>query len=1354
MNYDMRNKLTFNVSSLGSCPFLFSFLLAFQITFSQNILDYQIISDTDESLVIEYTPVLIKVDSIKYGEHTLLSFLFLNTTYEEPRPGEPQIPVRVFPVALRSFDGNSLYVVDVSFVEYHDIKIKPFPNLISEKFSGVEDTISYKKVFVFSDTYSKENYLPEKVAEIGEIGLLRNYIMTTLKVYPLQYNPALGKVRVYSKIKIILRYGQSSFGFSIPDRFDLSIASGFVNHKTSKFWRIQNLNLSKPSESQLAVGQWYRIPITEEGIYKITYTDLRNAGINPSDIDPRTIKIFNNGGGQLPDDIREPRVQGLIENAIYVHGQEDGKFDQEDYILFYGKGTSGWSYDPANKEFSHYIHDYSDVNYYFLTFGGTQGKRIRIVQSLNFPSPFKPEHTIGLYFRDDSKINLTESGRDWFMASVEARAGFNMVSFVTKLEELINGKPIVYKVQVASRSAGRNWFVVREGDDELGRIELGTVILGGISSLLDFYAVKSGPRKFIYNGILRDSRSVLRFYFNWVGEAVAGYIDWFEIIYPRSFRAINDYIAFFSYDTSAIVEYKIFGFSSNDIKLFDVTDFADVKLITGTANAGEFVFQIAQRSGEIMRFIGVGSNGYKKVSRIERIKNTNLRGELEGADWIVITHPDFLPQARRLAEHRYRKDSLKTLVVDINDIYNEFSCGILDPVAIRDFLKYAFDRWVKKPFYVLLFGDGDYDYRNVEVKDKNWIPPYESKEGLQQILTYTSDDFYVLLTPDIYIDMSIGRITVQTQEEAEIVVNKIIEYEHNTDFGLWRSTVLFVADDGLTSGGATDGVIHTFQSETLANYYTPDFIDKRKLYLVAYPTVYTSVGRRKPEASKALVDFINRGVAIVNWIGHGNPYVWAHERVFEIGYTIQNLRNINRLPFIIAATCDFGRFDNPKSQSSTEVLLTLKNAGSVGVLSSTRLVYSSDNAAFNYKFFSELFNGNDDYKTSRVGDAVFRTKQYYASLNDRKFLLFADPALRLIIPRYSTSVDTINGSSTNQVIRLKALGKASFSGRTLKNNAESLITNGKLELVVFDAQKKVSLTDEIGFRFDFVEQGNLLFKGTYSVKNGRFNGEFILPKDIAFSNERAKVLAYFYTGQIDGVGSMTNVVINDIDSVAFVDLKGPEISIYLNNPSFKPGDFVAEESTLFVEIFDESGINISTSSIGRRIEAFLDDDQVGIDLSEYYRSKLDDYRYGEVVYKLPKLSLGKHKIKVKARDIFNNSSVREVEFNVAESDEIKIYNVFNYPNPLVDKTYFTFQKVTLVDDVPVDVEIKIYTISGKLINRIERHGLTGSFIAIEWDGRDIDGDQVANGLYIYKITVRTSDGLRKAESFGRLVVMK
>ncbi|CUS91376.1 Peptidase family C25, partial [Candidatus Kryptonium thompsonii] len=826
--------------------------------------------------------------------------------------------------------------------------------------------------------------------------------------------------------------------FANPDKFDLKVAQGFINHDVAKFWRIQNLNLPKSGVSQLASGDWYKIPITEEGIYKITYTDLRNAGINPDNIDPRTIKIFNNGGFQLPENVSEPRPSGLIENAIYVYGQDDGKFDQGDYIIFYGKGTSGWNYDPTTKEFSHYIHDYSDVNYYFLTFGGGPGKRMSSVQSLNVPSPFRPEYTFGLYFKDDQKINLTESGRDWFMASVEARLGFNMVSYTVKLDELIPGKPIQYRVQVASRSGGPNWFVVKEGDDELGTIQLGTVSLGGLSSLIDFYAVKSGPKKFVYNGELKDSRSNLKFYFNWSGEAVAGYIDWFEITYPRSFKAINDYIAFYSYDTTAVVEYKISGFSSNDVKVFDVTDFKDVKMISGSINAGEFVFQISQQSGGVKRFIGVGSNGYRKVSKIEKVRNTNLRGEVEGADWVVITHSDFITQAKRLADYRARKDSLKTFVVDVEDIYNEFSCGILDPVAIRDFLKFAFDRWSRKPFYVLFFGDGDYDYRNVEVLDKNWVPPYESKEGLQQILTYTSDDFFVLLTPDIYIDMATGRLPVRTQEEAEIVVNKIIQYENNNDFGLWRNTIVFVADDGLTSGGGTDGTIHTVQSEFLANYHTPEFINKRKLYLVAYPTVYTSLGRRKPDAARSLVDFINRGSVIVNWIGHGNPYVWAHERVFEIGYTIQNLKNSGRLTFVVAATCDFARFDNPKSQSSTEALLTLKDGGAIGVLSSGRLVYSSDNAAFNYKFFDELFNGSDEFRTSRLGDAMFRVKQYYASLNDRKFILFADPAMYLVIPRYSATIDSINGRATNQIVNLKALGKTTFLGKAQKNSGANL----------------------------------------------------------------------------------------------------------------------------------------------------------------------------------------------------------------------------------------------------------------------------------------------------------------------------
>ncbi|CUS97507.1 type IX secretion system sortase PorU [Candidatus Chrysopegis kryptomonas] len=1366
----MRKNSTFNASSLGNCPFLFLLLIFLTSNIlSQSVNDYTIISQNQNEIVIEYTPYLLQIDTLKPAEisqlqnqidlsQPVLSFLFLNTSIDNPQPGNPQIPVRIFPLILKSETGNQIEVLESSYVEFDGVRLKPMPALISEKQvdNALGDTISYLKVFSFGEIYSKNNFMPEEIVELGEVGVARNYIITQVKVYPVQYNPALGKVRLYKKIKFVLRYGQGQSQFLSPDKFDFKIADGFVNHEIAKNWKINFANrvFAKPQNSQLASGDWYKIPIVEEGIYRITYTDLRNAGINPDNIDPRTIKIFNNGGFQLPENINDPRPDGLIENAIYVFGEDDGKFDQSDYIIFYGRGTSGWNYNPTTKEFTHYVNDYTNENYYFLTFGGARGKRMMIVQSLNSSNAFKPEYTFGLYFRDDQKINLTESGREWFMSSVEARAGFNMVNYVTKLDELLPGKPVRYRIQVASRAGGPNWFVIKENDNDLGTINLGTVALSGYTALIDYYAVKSEPKKFIYNGEIKDSRSNLKFYFNWVGEAVAGYVDWFEIVYPRTFKAVNDFISFYSYDTSAVVEYKVYGFSSNDVRMFDVTDFGNVKMISGNVNAGEFVFQVLEQAGQVRHFIGVGANGYKRVSKIEKVKNTNLRGETEGADWIVITHPDFISQAKKLAEHRAKKDSLKTLVVDVTDIYNEFSSGMLDPVAIRDFLKFAFDRWNKKPFYVLLFGDGDYDYKNVEVADKNWIPSYESKEGLQQIWTYTSDDFYVLLTPDPYIDMAIGRLPVQTQDEAEIIVNKIIQYENNSDFGMWRNTILFAADDGLTSGDNTDGQIHTLQSESLANYYTPDYIDKRKIYLVSYPTVYTSVGRRKPDAAKALVDYINRGCAIVNWIGHGNPFVWAHERIFEIGYTIQNLKNENRLPFVVAATCDFGRFDNPKTQSSTEVLLTLKNGGAIGVLTSARLVYSSDNAAFNYKFFDELFKSTPEYKTTRLGDAMFRVKQVYASLNDLKFILFADPALRLTLPRYSAVVDTINGKDQNQVVQLKALGKVNFSGRVQKNDREMLNVSGNVEFTLFDAQKRLTYLDEKGWIFNFVDQGNLLFKGVYSVKNGNFKGEFMLPKDISFSNERAKAIAYFYGNGIDGVGFAGNIVINGIDSNFVGDFKGPEIEIFLNNKSFKSGDVVSNEATLIVEIFDESGVNVSTSAIGHRIEAFIDDNPTGIDLSEFYKTKPDDYKRGEIVYKLPTLSPGKHRLKVKAWDIFNNSSSSEVEFKIAESGEFAIYNVFNYPNPFSDKTYFTFQKVAVENDVPVDVEIKIYTLSGKLINKIERFGLTGNFIAIEWDGKDMDGDEISNGVYIYKVIVKTFDGLKKAESIGKLVVMR
>jgi hypothetical protein len=749
----------------------------------------------------------------------------------------------------------------------------------------------------------------------------------------------------------------------------------------------------------------------------------------------------------------------------------------------------------------------------------------------------------------------------------------------------------------------------------------------------------------------------------------------------------------------------------------------------------------------------VGPTGYKTPVGIQKMGNSNLHGFADGVDFIIITHSDFLAQAQRLKTYREQSgpDRVSTIVVNVQDIYNEFSGGLLDPTAIRDYVKYAYENWTLKPRYLLLFGRGHYDYKNITTQLKNWVPPYETLETLDQLDSYCTDDYYgQIVANDPRVDLAIGRIPVQSADEARIVVDKIIAYEQSSPLDVWKNRVTFVADDGPAGAGADDGSIHTAQAEDLAEHFTPDDFEKAKIYIVEYPTIFTADGRRKPDAAKAIVDQINSGTLIINWTGHGNLEVWAHEHVFERGTTIPQLVNNDRLTFVTAATCDFGRFDNPLERSGTELLLARENGGSIGTLTTVRAAFSDDNARFNTNFYFHLLQRNTEGKLTRLGDANFSTKQSLYNVNDQKFHLFGDPTLRLIAPTYRALLDTINGQPVTAINTLRALGMGKLGGSIRKLDG-SLWSDysGKALLTVYDSRKEIIVPDWYGFAFTV--PGGVIYRGESTITNGKFNPSFYVPKDISYENNEGRISVYFSNATSDGAGYTENVVFGGTDSTAANDVQGPKISIYLDSRSFRQGDLVGASPLLLIDYFDEHGINTASGGIGHRLEAWIDDQPAAIDLTDFYKGKADSYQEGSVEYRLSNLTDGRHEIKAKAWDIYNNSSTSQTTFEVATTSELRVSNVFNYPNPFARSTTFTFQQN---QSAPIDVEIKIYTLAGRLVKVLRAPSVYDSFVRIPWDGRDEDGDLLANGVYLYRVVAHTVDGGKSAESLGKLSVLK
>ena len=1308
--------------------FVFNLLLQAQ--------DLKVLSSDAGSIILEYRPII--KDTVNVSRNGLLFIrLDIPGTRDEKgwKAGLPQLLVKELNIGVQAETGNTIQVISSSFTSLSGRYI-PNPTIIKDS-SGNQ--------FVYNVVPDYYKATATDLVTFGDFGLVRNLPVQTIKVYPVQFDAASNQIKIYNKIVFRVNIASSSSNKTIVN--DETLSSLIVNWQIAKNWGVQQQNrLQKVSNSLLADGTWFRFETNEEGIYKIDRTFLQNLGVDVNTLDPKTIKIYGYGGAPLPEDLSKTNNKGLIENAIKIFGEEDGKFDAADYILFYARPTDFWEYDKDYNAIKRTKNYYSKKNYYWLTIGGTTGKRIADKTSLNVSNAYPQTFTRAFKSYEKDSVNIGSSGREYFGELINAVT--NSRTFINTLSGWVTGTPIEYTVRVANASSNSVRFQIEETGNQIY-----SSTIGGITNYdfgMEDYA------KAVYRGFLIDERSVVKLSVSSSSNSTKLFLDYIEIAYNKYLRAYNDNLIVFSKDTTAVLDYILTNFSSSTIQIFDVTDFSNVMLISNSViSGGQARFQASETKGRVRKYFALTPNTYKIPANAVRVENSNIRGTIGGSELIVIAPKELKAQAERYIKYRSTDSPSKmsAQVFYVHEILNEFSGGVLDPIAIRDFIKFAYDNWQTKPFYVLFFGDGTFDYLNTVKNNINFVPTYQTQSSLDEITSYPSDDYYVRVSgSDLKPDLCTGRLNIQSAKEADIVIDKIINYETVQNKGEWRNTVTLVADDGPAALGVDDGSLHTSQSETLAIQVLPKYLYQNKIYLVAYPTIYVGLGRRKPEVNKAIINAINDGTLIMNWVGHGSPELWAHENVFEKTSTIPQLRNKNYF-FITAATCDFGKYDDPIEQSSTETMMNMKDAGTILGFTAARIVYSQYNATLNDSFYTNLFRTRDiNNLPIRVGKAFFLTKQYMVDReNDEKYHLFGDPTIRLNLPVLPVSIDSVNSKSATEPVQVTALSTTKIKGSVRNTEGKINPLDGEVVISVFDSERNIYYPE---MYYTVKQQGGLLFKGRATVSSGLFETEFVVPKDISYENKNGKITTYVSNSTTDGIGYSTNIIVGGTNQSTTNDNKGPEIDIYFDDTNFASSYLVNPNFTLIVKLKDQTGLNTTGSGIGHNLEAILNNDVTNsYDLTNNFVGDLNSGgKSGLAKYSYTSMTPGDYTIRVKAWDVFNNLSFQESAFTVISADKgIAIRDVVNYPNPMTSNTTFTFQHNY---SSTFNAEIKIYTIAGRLIKTLEEKYLQDKFVKIDWDGHDEDGNQIANGTYLYKLTVESDDGNFRETVLGKLSITR
>jgi hypothetical protein len=1129
------------------------------------------------------------------------------------------------------------------------------------------------------------------------------------------------------------------------------------------------------ANSVLQSGTWYRISTGSNGIYKLSYSLLEGLGIDMSSVNPQNLRIYGNGGGMLAELNSSPRKDDLVENAIFVQDDGNGVFDPTEYALFYGTGPDSWTYNSAScPAFSHKKNLYSDSAYYFITFDLGPGKRIQTQASSTSPAT----HIVNTFddygFTENDNINFLKSGRAWFGEYFDNIANY---SFSYSFPNIDMAAPATVKANIASRyqdPSGFNdaYYLI---SCQTGNTTIGIPEITG-SSYDDYANIESGCFSFNPNSPVTTVNVTKQ-----TTDAVA-WLDYIEINVRRQLSMSGAQMIFRdaqSVGAGNIAQYNLT--SGLSVQVWDITNLQDIMLQSTSVSGSTYQFSLPADS--LRQFIAFTGGSYNTPSKSGVVSNQNLHA-LSNKNMLIVAHPNFMQEALEIAAFHESHDTLSTVVVTPQQIYNEFSSGAQDISAIRDFVKMFYDRAASStemPQYLLLFGDGSYDNKKRFANNTNFIPTYQSFNSTVPTSSYVSDDFYGLLddnegywdeTDNDAVDLGIGRFPVKSAAEARTAVEKILAYNKtgvapttsnnsscsqttSSPFGDWRNVICFVADD-------EDNNLHVIQSNTLAqkvdtayNNYNVD-----KIYIDSYQQEATPGGNRYPGVTDAITKRVQKGALIINYTGHGGEVGLAHERIVEVA-DINKWDNINNMPLFFTATCEFSRFDDPERTSAGEYVFLNPNGGGIALLTTVRLVFASPNFILNQNFYNAAFTPVNG-RMPRLGDLYNYIKNQLGgnSVNSRNFTLLGDPALRLSYPQFNVSTDSINNiavtSSSNDTI--KALSLVTVSGH-VKNKSGVILSdyNGVLYPTVYDKAQNITTLSNDGAvlspPFPFKLQKNILYKGKVSVTNGYFKFSFVVPKDISYLYGVGRISYYAENGTEDANGYYEKIIIGGSNDSAAADNNGPEVKLYMNDTKFVQGGLTDENPDIYAILKDENGINTVGNGIGHDLTAVLDaNTENSIVLNDYYQADLNSYKSGSVRYPFSDLSEGKHTLDVKVWDVYNNSSKAYTEFIVAKSAELALTHVLNYPNPFSTRTTFYFEQNQCCQSL--QVELQIFTVSGKLVRNFSQYIYAEGYRSnpIEWDGRDDFGDKIGKGVYVYRIKVRTDEG-KTAEKYEKLVIL-
>lgn len=1081
--------------------------------------------------------------------------------------------------------------------------------------------------------------------------------------------------------------------------------------------------------SVLHTGVWFKIDISSNGIYKISTSDIPSLkGTSCQQIalyGGTGDKLNENRGGSQVDDIQPIDIQIADLN-------NNGLFDDDDYLLFYAEGPHVWRYNSATDRFEYRVHPYSNNNCYYLTTTSACPPSIVVTTDLTPTASIPKNHYTAVAVRNIDNINTQGGGQIW--AEEKLSPSISNRNYTLTLPSIPLNNSASARCGLGHSPNTSGTFTLRCGNNE---------------STQSFYSANCYRE---FQQTLNDitSRDVTFQVKYMPGSANSeGFFDYIEINanVALSYNGGQAILRNREVEGDGTTSAFLVDGTAYNTQVWDVTNPLKPTSLTLTGTSSS-QFQFVASCAQAGTFVAFTPSDAIHPQQITPLDNQDIHGA-ELPDYVIVSHSEFIDQAQRLANLHHSMEGLNVLVVSQDQVFNEFNSGKADPMAIRKMMQCLRhkDSQGANPRYLLYFGKGTYDNRNILGKSSHTVVTYQTITSFEdEGASYPSDDAAGYLDTNTYglfdgnMSVSIGRLPAKSISEATHFVDKIERYMTNSDFddpsvrGDWRNYVTLLADDADPSC-PYDSVFASDSEKTarLIKERYPQFnIDK--IFADSYIQQSGADGSYYPDVNNALRQRMNYGCLLINYIGHGSSSYIGTERFVEFT-DIEKYTNTNRLPLFVTSTCSYGHYDLVDDVCGAEAFL-LADAGAIGVIAAARPIHHTQSFNTNACLFAL-----DPSNT--IGDALRRAKN--ATQVSHCIALMGDPALHLALPRNEVVVTAINGHrvESNKVDSAEVLSRVTVEGEIRNSQGQVMRDfNGVVYPIVFDREVACHTlaNDNDSTEVSFLQQKNMLYKGRETVTNGQFSYSFIVPRDVAYRYDYAKLSHYAQSATDNATGQYSNIMFGGFNDDMEIAELHPTVELYIGDSNFRNGAVTNETPTLFARLMDSVGINAAGSGLGHDITAIIDHNPYStVTLNDYFEPDIYDARNGSIYFTLGKLDNGPHTLTVKCWNIFNYSGSQTINFVVANDRHAQIGQLSAAPNPAHDRTTIRLEHNQAGNIA--QATINIYDMRGRLLHHFSPDASSSECtIAIPWNFTTETGQLVPPGIYIMRATIVTHDG--------------